>query len=178
MMLRTAFAMPAIVIASAAVMTAATVMAVAVIPVTLFMAPIWTAAAAAFRKRVTAAAVHQAMNGVPFGVIGRADEVDRRTFRPGSRGTPDAMDVIFRDLRQVVIEHMLDMRNIQPARSDVGRDQDTVALIAEPLDDTLASALLQIAVDSIGLVLIAHQPFRQFFRAVFGFDENEKRVRA
>jgi hypothetical protein len=56
--------------------------------------------------------------------IGLATKTDGIAGRTSARGAPDAMDVIFRVLRQVVINYVLHVRNMQPARGNVRADQD------------------------------------------------------
>ena len=45
----------------------------------------------------------------------------------GARGAADAVDVAFRDVRQIVIEDMGDAVDVDAAGGDVGRDQDAHA---------------------------------------------------
>ena len=44
----------------------------------------------------------------------------------GSSGTADAMNVIFRILRKIIIDDQLDTFNIYAARGNIGGDEDSV----------------------------------------------------
>jgi len=52
-----------------------------------------------------------------------ATETDGIAFRTRARRAPDAMHVVFRIVRQIEVEHVAYVRNVQPARSHVGSDQ-------------------------------------------------------
>src|SRR5579863_8373205 len=52
-----------------------------------------------------------------------AGEADRIALGAGARGAPDPMHVVGRVLRQVKVEHVTHVRDVQSARGDVGGDQ-------------------------------------------------------
>jgi hypothetical protein len=52
-----------------------------------------------------------------------ATEADGVAVGAGARGAADAMHVVFGIVRQVEIEHVADIGNVQAARGDVGGDQ-------------------------------------------------------
>ena len=62
--------------------------------------------------------------------VGKRDDIvfaakaDRVAFRAGSRGTADAMDVILRVLRQIVVDHVFDVRDVQAPRGHIRPYQD------------------------------------------------------
>ena len=66
--------------------------------------------------------VHQLLNCAPFEDVLGADEADRRAFRARARRAADAVDVILRLHRQIVIDDMGDVRDVDAAGRDVGRD--------------------------------------------------------
>ena len=132
-----------------------------------------SAATAARGRGIRIFAVHQALNSAPFGVVGSCKEADGVAFCAGARGAADAVDVVFWHLRHVVIDDMRDMWNVEAARRDIGCHQNAVFLVTEILDDAVAPSLLQIAVDSIGMMLVFVQFGGQFFGAKFGFDEDD-----
>src|SRR6266478_3008732 len=51
-----------------------------------------------------------------------------------SRGTADAMNVVLGRVRHVEIHHVSDLRHVDPARRDVGRDQHAVAAVPEAVE--------------------------------------------
>ncbi len=90
------------------------------------------------------------MDFAPFEAVFRRDQADCRTFAAVAGGAADAVDVIFRALRQVVIDDVLDMRNVETTRCDVGGNQDAELLVAERLNNAFALALVQVAMDGVG----------------------------
>ena len=98
-------------------------------------------------ERRSAVTVNELMNRAPFDVIGRGQQIDRRAFGSGATGAPYAMDIILRTLRQVEIDDVFDMRNVEATRRDIGRHQNPVFLVAKLLDNAIALALRQIAVN-------------------------------
>ena len=86
--------------------------------------------------------MHEAMDGLPLRAVGRRQKVDSATFRSGARRAADAMDVVFRALRQIKIDDMLDVRNVKAARGNIGGNQNTITLVAEVLDHAFTATLL------------------------------------
>ena len=64
-----------------------------------------------------------------------------------TRGPADAMDVILRHHRQVIIDDVRDMGNIDAARGDVGGHQDPEMSVAKAVDGVIALLLRSVAVD-------------------------------
>src|SRR5437867_3002337 len=71
--------------------------------------------------------------GIPF-----AHEGDRAPGTARSSGTTDAVDVGFRVLGNVVVEHVRNLGDIQAARGDIGSDQIRQLAPAELVQDVLA----------------------------------------
>ena len=74
-------------------------------------------------------------------------ECDRRSRRPGASRAPDAVNIGFGHMRQVVIDDMADAVDIDPARRDVGRNQRCDLARLEPGERALALNLRLVAVD-------------------------------
>src|SRR6478672_1841636 len=68
----------------------------------------------------------------------------------GARGAADAVDILFRNVRQVEVHDMADARDIDPARGDVGRDQHPRFTRPERRKRTLPLGLALVAVDRDG----------------------------
>ena len=73
-------------------------------------------------------------------VFGR-DERDRLAGRFHPRGPPDPMHVVGRDGRHVVVDHVGDPFDVDPAGRDVRRDEDLVPPAAESREGGLPLAL-------------------------------------
>ena len=58
----------------------------------------------------------------------------------GAAGAPDAVHVIFRMLRHIVIDNVTDAGDVESARGDIGRDHDFVFAALESFErlDSLA----------------------------------------
>ena len=59
----------------------------------------------------------------------------------GAAGPADAVDIILRMMRHIVVYHVTDVRDIQSARRNIGRDERFKAAIAETLERLFAFAL-------------------------------------
>ena len=68
----------------------------------------------------------------------------------GARGAADAVDIRFRNVRQVVVDHMADAVDVDAAGSDVGGDEDTQLAVTEVGEHALALVLRLVAVDRLG----------------------------
>ncbi len=79
--------------------------------------------------------------------LGGGGEGDRGAGGAGAAGAADAVDVIVRLPRHVIVEHVADALDVQPARGDVGGDQDVDVAGLEPLQLLQALGLLHVAVD-------------------------------
>src|SRR5690606_20525705 len=70
--------------------------------------------------------------------LARRDEQDRFAASAGSSGPPNAMDVRFRIVRHVVVHDVTDAFDVQPARRNIGCDDDIDLPALESCDRTLA----------------------------------------
>ena len=75
------------------------------------------------------------------------DQRDRLAGGAIAAGAADAVDVILRDHRQVVVDHQRQVRDVEAARGDVGRDQDPRLARLELVQRLLPRRLALVAVD-------------------------------
>lgn len=66
----------------------------------------------------------QLFDRAPLQVIFSSDETGRLTSRIHTGRTADPMDVVLGTVRQVVIDHMSDIRYIDATRRDIGCDEN------------------------------------------------------
>jgi hypothetical protein len=74
---------------------------------------------------------------------------------PGPCRTADSMYIVFRVLRQIIIEHMAYVWDMQPASRDVGRDHHRELTLGELLQQTEPLLLWHIASQRLGIKAIA-----------------------
>ena len=104
-----------------------------------------------------------------FSISGRqmrvilAAEADGIAFGAGARRAADAMHVVGVVLRQVVVEHVADVGNVQAARCHVGGDHHRQLAAVEFLQVAQALVLRHVARDGLGIDVVGAQ---HFFQAV------------
>src|SRR5205807_4437470 len=75
------------------------------------------------------------------------------TFRFHAPGAANAMDIILGMLRDIVVNYVAYVTNVQSARGDVGGDQDLVTTVAQAAQGLLAFALRAIRMqDGDGMI--------------------------
>ena len=79
-------------------------------------------------------------------ILGNADRY-RDASAAGSACSSDAVDVVFRIVRHIEIEHMADIRDVQAARGHVGSDEEPDGSILEFRHCSGSHGLIQISVD-------------------------------
>ncbi len=84
-------------------------------------------------------------------LLGAGDQRDRDAVGAGARGAADAVDIGFRDVGQVEIDHMADAVDVDAAGGDVGGDQRADLAGAERRQHALAVVLRLVAVDGVGV---------------------------
>jgi len=103
-----------------------------------------------------------------------ADQRQRYAIAARSTGAADAVDVVFRDVRQLVIHHQRQLGDVQPSRGDVGRHQHPHLSSLEVLQSADAGRLALVAVQGrraeAGAFEVASQPIG----AVFGAGEHQR----
>ena len=70
--------------------------------------------------------------------------------RPARAGPPDAVDVRLRLARDVVVEDVRDLLDVEAARGDVGRDEEVRRARAEALHHPVALVLREASVERLG----------------------------
>lgn len=99
---------------------------------------------------VISGGMHQFVDCFPLGGVGSGYDVDGATFRTCAGRSSDTVNIVFGTLRQIIVDNMLNMRNVQSSRGNVGCYQNTVFLFPEIRNDFLPQALFQIAVNGAG----------------------------
>jgi hypothetical protein len=92
---------------------------------------------------------------------------------PRAAGAADAVDVVFRDVRQVVVDHVRQRLDVDAARGDVGGDEHLQLVVLEALQRLHALRLALVAVDRGGLDAVVLQLLGKAIRAVLGAAEDE-----
>ena len=110
--------------------------------------------------------------------LARRDERDCLTGAPGAAGAPDAMDVGLGALRNVVVDDVRDIGDIEPARRDVGSDEDIGLTAAEAAHDAIALRLGEIAMQRLDAIATGHKRLAQLVDAHLGAAENHRRLRS
>ena len=88
--------------------------------------------------------------------VDRADDGDGGAGLAGAAGAADPVHIVVGVVRHVEIEHVADVRNIEPARGDVGGDQQLDLALAEAVERSRAGRLIQVAVQRGGGEPVAH----------------------
>ena len=96
---------------------------------------------------------------------------------PGAPGPPDPVDVRVRVGRDVVVDDVRDVLDVEAARGDVGRDQHVQRAVAEAAHDPVATLLGQAAVERAGVVAAGAQRLGEIVDLAAGPGEDERRGR-
>nr|GEU28390.1 putative uridine nucleosidase 2 [Tanacetum cinerariifolium] len=105
-----------------------------------------------------------------------ADKADRHAALARAAGAADAVGVVDRRSRQVVVDHRRQARDVDAARGDVGRHQHLQAARLEVAQHLGARALAEFTVKGAGLDAVAIQLVRHVFGRVLGRDEHQHPV--
>ena len=90
-------------------------------------------------------------------VLARLGERDRDAFAAGAARAADAVHVRLRRRRHVVVHDVRDVLDVEPARGDVGGDEQVGRVGAELLHHAVALLLRQAAVQRLGAIAAAVQ---------------------
>lgn len=101
----------------------------------------WFFAVAAALWFVFGVGVEKDFDGAPFAHILRGNEAEGGAFCAGARGTAHAVDIVFGDLREVVIDDVFDVRHVEASGRDIGGDQNAEVAFAEVFHDFIAFVL-------------------------------------
>ena len=121
---------------------------------------------------------------LPSGALDRAQHTDltrcdkqyRLARAPGASGSPNAMNIAFDIVGNVVIDHMADARHIQTARRDIGRNHDVELFVLELLHRFFALRLVQIPVKGGAGIAARFQFLSQLNRRNFGAHEDQSGI--
>jgi hypothetical protein len=100
-------------------------------------------------------------------------EAERDALAPGARGAADAVDVLLGDVGQLEVDHVADARDVDPARGDVGRDEDLGAAVLELVERAFALRLALVAVDRVGGNAALGELLHHAVGAVLGAGEDQ-----
>ena len=106
-----------------------------------------------------------------------AAEADRIAILAGARRASDAMHVVGRILRQVVVEYVADVGNVQAARGDIGRDQHGQIAAVEFAHEAQPLLLRHVARQRLRLEPVREQIALELLRDALGVDEHHRATR-
>jgi len=89
------------------------------------------------------------------------------------RGAADAMDVIVGCLRHIEVDYVAECLDVDAARRDVGRNENTILTVLESGQRRGALRLRAIPVNSLGLDAALHQLLGQTVSSVLGAREDQ-----
>ena len=116
------------------------------------------------------------VDGVGHAEIFRGDQGEGIAGAGGPTGPPDAVDVIFGCGRDVVVDDVGDLRNINAPGGDVGGHQNLELPVAESVEGGLTLSLGEVSLDRCRTIAGPGQLFADAFGPVFGPGEHEHRV--
>ena len=90
----------------------------------------------------------------PAAALARIDQRDGHALAADATRAADAVDVDLGRRRDVVVDHVRHVIDVEAARRDVGRDQHVGLLLPEQLHDAIALLLLHAAVQRLGAVAV------------------------
>src|SRR5690606_8671182 len=96
--------------------------------------------------RIREVQAERVVDDLPVGHLGPLDEGDGYPGAPGPAGAADAVHVGLLVLRAVVVDHVGDIVDVDPARRHIGRDQHVDLAAAERAQRLFALALSEVAV--------------------------------
>ena len=101
------------------------------------------------------------------------DERERVARLLGARRASDAVDVVVGDVRDVEVDDVRQVLDVDAARRDVRRDEDLGRPVLEPGERLRALRLAAVAVDALAGHAVAHELVREAVRAVLRAREHE-----
>ena len=117
--------------------------------------------------------IEEARDRSPLISVFRGDDGKGTPFGAGSACTADSVDVVFRAFRQVIVNDVHDVGDIESARSDIGRNQDTALVGSERADDLFPFSLGEVSVHCVGIVSLVSEFVRHALRFAAGPDEDD-----
>lgn len=118
--------------------------------------------------------LHRLFDGAQLVDFSRGAEGDGTAVTSGTRGATDAVDIVVRHVRQVIVIDMRDLGDIQPARGDIGRNQHLRLTLAEGLQRAFTLTLAFVAVDRGDRKAPLFQQPRQLVRTMLGAAKDDR----
>ncbi len=84
-----------------------------------------------------------------------------------STSTADAVDISFRNIRNLIVDHIFELIDIDPTRSNISRDEDTSRLGLEVCKCFLSCWLGLVPMDCLGWYAILSKDFHDFIGSTF-----------
>ncbi len=104
------------------------------------------------------------------------DQGDRLARLAGATSTADAVNVSLGAFRNVVVDDVGDVRDVETAGRDIGRDQDIGLATPEAAHHAVTLGLREVAVERLDRVAACHQGLAEFVHAVLGAAEDHGRA--
>src|SRR3989344_121829 len=95
-------------------------------------------------------------------MVSRSEKSYRLAALSCARGPADAMDIILRIARHIIIEYVGDLLYVQPSARDISRYKELRPSLMESLDDFKALALRHLAVQDISVKTEPSQVARHY----------------
>ena len=89
------------------------------------------------------------------------DQADGLSLRAGPGGAADAVDIVLGVLREVVVDDVAHLLDVQAARGHVGADHDRELAALEIVEDLEALSLLHVAGDDPAWKAVGVQPLME-----------------
>lgn len=93
--------------------------------------------------------------------------------RPCASRPSDTMDIAFRDIWDVIVDHIFESIDIDPTGRDIRRDEDTSRSALEVRERTFPIVLRLISVDRFGTDIFFREKSGDLIRSVLGPREDE-----
>ena len=103
-----------------------------------------------------------------------AEEGHRHAGAPRAAGAADAVHVVLRHARRVVVHHQVDARHVDAARGDVGRHQHAHAAVAHAVQRPRALLLVHVAVQRADGEAFLREPDGQLRRRALHAGEDQR----
>ena len=105
-----------------------------------------------------------------------ATKVTALPLLPARPVPADPVDIIFNILRDIEVDHHIDVVHVNPAGSDIGCNQDIDLSLAEPAHHPVALRLFHIAVQFLGTVPPGLDLSGQFLCPALGVAEDDRQL--
>ena len=110
-------------------------------------------------------------------VLARLDERDGHALASRSAGATDPVDILIGIRRDVVVDDVTHVIDVQATGCDIGRDEDVERPIPEPSHDPIARFLGKAPVEGAGIVAASAQCLGQVVHFAPRSSEDERRGR-